>query len=50
MLPVRDRCSSRLKVGEAFAPTRASSTLRLPHEKLRQKFFSDEIKSLEEAA
>jgi len=36
----RDRCSSRLKE-EAFAPTRASSSLRLPQEKPRQKFFRD---------
>lgn len=35
----RDRCSTRLKWGEA--PTKASSTLRLPQEKLRKKFFSD---------
>lgn len=42
----RDRCSTRQKWGEALAPTRASSALRLPQEKLRQKFFRNAKKAL----
>lgn len=43
----RDRCSTRLKWGKA--PTKASSALRLPQEKLRKKFFSNARKPWEKS-